>query len=249
MKKYQDIELDYAKGVQPVSTIHKLLTYTTAILFIVLVYMAFIYSPVEKTMGPVQKIFYAHVPSAWIAGVAFLGVFILSIAFLITRKRIYDLYAGISAEIGVVFTTIVLTTGPIWGRSSWNSWWSWEPRLTTTLILWFIYLAYVMIRHMDSPWDKRARLAAVFGIIGFLDVPIVFFAIRWWNTKMHPIVFGEGKDQSGGGLEPEMLATLFVGLGAFTLLYIVLLQKGVMIEKAKIAVQAYKEKLQDKLVR
>jgi heme exporter protein C len=229
--------------------LHKFFTFATIIAFLVALYFAFIYAPVEKTMGIVQKIFYFHVGSAWVGGFAFLVVFICSIAFLITRNRVFDLYAGVSAEIGVVFTTIVLTTGPIWGRSAWNTWWTWEPRLTTTLILWFIYLAYIMIRNMEAPWDKKARLASVFGIIGFLDVPIVFFAVRWWNTKMHPIVFGEGKSQSGGGLEPEMLTAMFVAIGAFTLLYITLLQKGIYIDKAKIAVHQYKEKLQEKLVR
>ncbi len=124
---------------------------------------------------------------------AFFVTFVFSILYLVKRKRIFDTYAYVSAEIGVVFTIIVLTTGPIWAKSSWNTWWVWEPRLITTLILFFIYVAYIMIRQMDGVWDKKARLCAVFGIIGFVDVPIVFFAIRWWQTKLHPIVFGNGR--------------------------------------------------------
>jgi heme exporter protein C len=230
------------------SKLHKVLTIIAAISILISIYLAFIFAPVEKVMGVVQKIFYFHVGSAWNAFLAFFIVFILSIAYLITRKRKFDIYAGISAEIGVVFTLIVLITGPIWARSSWNTWWTWEPRLTTTLILLFIYLAYIMIRKMEGPWDKKARLAAIFGIIGFIDVPIVFMAIRWWESKLHPIVFGEGPSQTGGGIETTMLIALIVTTISLTLLYVVLLQKGVNIEKAKLRVQEFKEKIQGNII-
>jgi heme exporter protein C len=230
------------------SLVHRVLVWATIISILTSFYLIFIYAPLETTMREVQKIFYIHVSSAWVAFLAFFVVFVLSIMYLVTRKRIYDIYAGISAEIGVVFTTIVMTTGPIWARSSWNTWWAWEPRLTTSLILWFIYLAYIMIRQMDGAWDKKARLSAVFGIIGFIDVPIVFMAIRWWQSKFHPIVFGDGPSQKGGGVEPEMLVALITMTISFTLLYVVLLQKGVYLEKAKITVENWKEKLREKLV-
>lgn len=186
-----------------------------------------------------------HVPIAWVAFLAFFVTFVFSILFLVTRKRLYDTYAYISAEIGVVFTTLVLITGMIWAKSSWNTWWAWEPRLTTSLILWFIYLAYVMIRQMDGVWEKKARLGAVFGIIGFVDVPIVFMAIRWWNTKFHPVVFGEGTNQSGGGISPEMLVALLTMIAATTLLYSFLLVRGVSLEKMKIKVDHYKEQVRE----
>ncbi|MHC0035964.1 cytochrome c biogenesis protein [Pseudoneobacillus sp. C159] len=230
------------------SNVHRFLVWATVFSLFTSLYLIFIYAPLEKTMREVQKIFYIHVSSAWVAFLAFFVVFILSILFLVTRKRIYDIYAGVSAEIGVVFTTIVMTTGPIWARSSWNTWWAWEPRLTTSLILWFIYLAYIMIRQMDGAWDKKARLSAVFGIIGFIDVPIVFMAIRWWQSKFHPIVFGDGPSQKGGGVEPEMLVALIAMTFTFTLFYVVLLQKGVTIQKAKIKVENWKEQLREKLV-
>ncbi|WP_160721602.1 cytochrome c biogenesis protein [Bacillus sp. USDA818B3_A] len=215
----------------------------SVISMLVAIYFIFIYAAEEKTMGAAQKIFYFHVSSAWLAFMAFFVTFVFSILFLIKRKRIFDTYAYISAEVGVVFTIIVLTTGPIWAKSSWNTWWVWEPRLITTLILFFIYIAYIMIRQMDGVWDKKARLAAVFGIIGFADVPIVFFAIRWWQTKFHPIVFGEGASQQGGGIDGTMLTALFVSLAAFTILYSYLLYKGVTFENMKIKVEHYKEKL------
>jgi heme exporter protein C len=230
------------------SKVHRFLVWATVISLFASLYLIFIYAPLEKTMREVQKIFYIHVSSAWVAFLAFFVVFVLSIMYLVTRKRVYDVYAGVSAEIGVVFTTIVMTTGPIWARSSWNTWWAWEPRLTTSLILWFIYLAYIMIRQMDGAWDKKARLSAVFGIIGFIDVPIVFMAIRWWQSKFHPIVFGDAPNQKGGGVEPEMLVALIAMTITFTLFYVVLLQKGVNIEKAKIKVENWKEQLREKLV-
>lgn len=227
------------------SKLQNILAGATVLSLIVGLSLVFLYAPIEKVMGIVQKIFYVHVPIAWIAFLAFFVTFVFSILFLVKRKRIYDTYAYVSAEIGVVFTTLVLLTGMIWGRSSWNSWWSWEPRLTTSLILWFIYLAYVMIRQMDGVWEKKARLAAVFGIIGFVDVPIVFMAIRWWESKFHPVVFGEGASQSGGGIEPEMLVALLVMIAFTSLLYSFLLVRGVALEKMKIKVEQYKEQLRD----
>lgn len=229
------------------SMLSKLLYGGTVISFLAAIYLIFMYAELERVMGAVQKIFYMHVPSAWVAFLAFFVTFVFSILFLIKRKRIYDTYAYVSAEIGVVFTLIVLTTGPIWARSSWNTWWSWEPRLTTTLILFFIYVAYIMVRQMDGVWDKKARLAAVFGIIGFADVPIVFFAIRWWQSKFHPVVFGEGASQSGGGISDTMLVALLVSITAFTFLYAYLLHKGVIFENMKIKVSQYKEKLRESL--
>lgn len=207
--------------------------------------LVFAWAPIEKQMGIVQKIFYFHVASAWTAFLAFAVVCAYSLLFLRTRMRKHDVVASVSAEIGVVFTTIVLITGPIWGRSAWNTWWSWEPRLTTTLVLWFLFVAYLMVRKMDGSWEKKARLAAVFGIIGFLDVPIVFMAIRWWRTKFHPIVFGSGVGQQGGGIEPEMLITLLVCLFALTLFYFFLLLRGIRLEQARIRVEAVKQQLRD----
>jgi heme exporter protein C len=229
------------------SLLTKILYGGMVVSFLIAIYTIFMYAEIEKTMGVVQKIFYMHVPSAWVAFLAFFVTFVFSILFLFKRKRIFDTYAYVSAEIGVVFTLIVLTTGPIWAKSSWNTWWAWEPRLTTTLILFFLFMAYLMVRQMDGPWDKKARLSAVFGIIGFADVPIVFFAIRWWQSKFHPIVFGDGPSQEGGGISSTMLVALLVTIAAFTFLYAYLLHKGVSFEKMRIKVSQYKQKLRESL--
>lgn len=225
----------------------KILLAGSVVSVLVAIYLIFMYAEIEKTMGVVQKIFYFHVASAWCGFLAYGVTFVFSILYLVKRKRIYDIYAYVSAEIGVVFTTIVLTTGPIWAKASWNTWWTWEPRLTTTLILWFIYVGYIMVRQMDGVWDKKARLSAVFGIIGFADVPIVFFSIRWWQTKLHPIVFGSGVSQTGGGITPKMLVALMVSLTALTFLYSYLLNRGVSFEKMKLKVEQYKEKLREEM--
>jgi heme exporter protein C len=198
-------------------------------------------------MGETQKIFYIHVGTAWVAFLAFFVVGFYSVWTLIKPNMNRYIYAGISAEIGVVFTTITLLSGMTWGRASWNTWWSWEPRLVTTLILLFIYVAYLFIRKMDGSWEKIAKLSSVFGIIGCLNVPIVFMAIRWWNSKLHPVVFGEGKNQSGGGIEPEMLATLLFSVFTITVLYVFLMRKGAEIDKMRNIVKKSKNKLINKL--
>lgn len=213
----------------------------------ILLYLIFIWSPVEKIMGETQKIFYIHVGTAWVAFLAFFVVGFYSVMTLIKPMMSRFIYAGVAAEIGVLFTTITLITGMTWGRASWNTWWSWEPRLVTTLILWFIYIAFLFIRKMDGSWEKIAKLSSVFGIIGCLNVPIVFMAIRWWNSKLHPIVFGDGPSQSGGGIEPEMLVTLLISVFTITILFVFLMRKGAEIERMRNIVKTSKNKIMNKL--
>lgn len=216
----------------------------TAVMMFIAMYFVFIWTPIERNMGVVQKIFYFHVASAWNAFFAFFIVAVFSVLFLVTKKRVYELMAGVSAEIGVIFTAIVLTTGPIWARSAWNTWWTWEPRLTTTLILFFMYIGYIMIRHLDMEWQRKARLASVFGIISFINVPIVYMSIRWWESNLHPVVVGQG----GGGLETSMLITLIFSVFTFTCLFVVLLQRGLQVEKLRLAVTRVKSRKQERMI-
>lgn len=190
-------------------------------------YMVFFYAPIEKTMGVAQRIFYFHVPSAWIAFLAFFIVMVASIAYLRTNLRKWDILAYASAEIGTLFCTIVLVTGTLWAKSAWNVWWTWDLRLTTTLVLWLMYAGYLMLRKYVEG-ERGAKYAAVFGIIAFLDVPCVYFSIRWWRT-LHPraVIMGE----RGAGLDPAMLTTLLVSLVAFMVFYWYLLQHRVAIER------------------
>lgn len=219
------------------SLIEKVLAWSTFLAVFVALYLALVYAPTEKTMGDVQRIFYFHVASAWVGMMAFFVVFVASIAYLLTRRTNWDIYAHTSAEIGVVFTTIVLITGPIWAKPIWNTWWTWDPRLTTTLILWFLYLAYAKIRSAIGEEEKKARLAAVFGILAFVVVPIDFLAIRWWRT-MHP---GALVTSNGIALAPDMMLAFFASLFAFTLLYCYFMMRSVRIERMKAEIRWLKE--------
>lgn len=187
----------------------------TLVMIPVALYFAFVYAPVEARMGVVQKIFYFHVSSAWIGFFALFIAFIASIIFLAKRSRKADDLAEASVEIGFIFCLIVCLTGPLWARPTWGAWWTWDPRLTTTLVLMFIYAAYILMRKFIDDPEKKAKYCAVLGIIGFFDVPVVFMSIRWWNS-IHPNVAQPG----GGGLHPDMRTAMFVALAAFTLLYV-----------------------------
>lgn len=212
-----------AKG--PARDLTQTLGLIAAVAVLVALGLVFLWVPAERIMGDVQRIFYFHVASAWNAFLAFLVVFVASIAFLRTGAHRWDILAFSSAEIGVVFTTITLITGPIWARPIWNTWWSWDPRLTTTLILWFIYLAYLVIRASAEGSQQQARLAAVFGIIGFVDVPIVFMSTRWWRS-IHPTLIQADKMN----MEPSMVFTMVFAFVSFTILYAFLLSYRVRLE-------------------
>ena len=196
-----------------------ILAIATVIAILIDLYGALLWAPTEAVMGDVQRIFYFHMPSAWLAlGPGFTVVFVCSIMYLVTKDLKYDRIAAASAEIGVMFTTITLVTGPLWARPIWGAYWTWDARLTTTLVLWFIYVAYLMLRSSSAAGHKRARLSAVFGIVGWVDVPIVFMSIRWWRT-IHPLLISG----QGMSLDPSMELVLFYSLAAFTLLYVYLL--------------------------
>lgn len=195
------------------ATVARVLAVLTAAFLGLALWMALFYAPREMMMGDAQRIFYFHVPSAWIGFLAFFFVFVGSLLYLRTRARRWDMLAQASAEIGVVFTTLVLLTGPLWAKVVWGVYWVWDARLTTTLILWLIYIGYLMLRS-TAEGERRARFAAVLGIIGFLDVPLIYLSVSWWRT-MHPGYVAT----EPGGLTPAMTQTLMVALASFTLLF------------------------------
>jgi len=176
------------------------------------------YVPTEATMGVVQRIFYFHVPAAITSFLAFFVTFIASVAYLATRRLFWDQLAMSSVEIGVLLCTAVIVSGPLWARPVWGQWWPWDPRLTTTLILWLLYIAYLLLRSYTENREQQARFCAVLGIVAFLDVPIVYYAVRWWRG-IHPVVFGSG----GGGIAPRMSHAFQASLFTFFLLYTLLL--------------------------
>ena len=202
--------------------------------------LIFLYVPTEETMGMVQRIFYLHVPLAWVAFLSFAIIFIASILYLRKRDERWDRLARSAAEIGLIFTTLVLITGPIWAKAAWGVWWTWDARLTTTLILWLIYLAYLLVRGSAADESRGARFAAVVGIIGFIDVPVAALAIVLWRTQHpSPLIFE-------GGLSPAMLLTLMVCLAAFTVIYAQLLITRVRLRQTESEVKRLKAGLRRK---
>jgi heme exporter protein C len=181
----------------------------TALLLSVALYEALIGAPTERSMGDVQRIFYYHVPSAWTAFLLFLINFVASLIYLIQRNNNADVVALVSAEVGVVFCTVVLITGPIWARPVWGIWWTWDLRLTLTLVLWLIYVSYLVLRRFSTS-SQTPMLAAVLAIFGALDVPLVYFSIWFFRTQHPSPVIG-----GGGSLDPRMAHVLLINWAAF----------------------------------
>ena len=190
-------------------------------------YMAFLQAPREKTMGDLQRIFYFHVPSAIMGIIAFAVNFGASTMFLVKKDRRWDNLALSACEIGVMFISMVLITGPIWAKPVWFVWWTWSPRLTSSLILWMLYVAYLLIRTYVPDPDRRAMVSAVFGIIAFVDAPIVWFSIRWWRD-IHPSPMLET-----GGLSPAMRPAFYVCAAAFLILFLYLIRRRYFLESIR----------------
>lgn len=182
---------------------------------------AIYFTPTEAVQGPAQKIFYIHAPSAWVAFLAFFLVALASGLYLWLREARLDRIAEASAEVGVVFTTVVLITGPLWGKPVWGTYWTWDARLTLTLFLWFIYVAYMVLRGAIDDRDMRARYSAVVGILGALLIPFIHLSVYFFRTlHPRPILM----KPSAPSLPGEMLTTILIAFGAFTLLYVALLR-------------------------
>ncbi len=182
------------------------------------IYAVFVYVPTDKFQGIVQRIFYFHVPLAIMTFVAFGTVAVASGMFLWRGGRGWDRLAHSSAEVGMLFCTLVLITGPIWAKPIWGTWWTWDARLTTTLILWLIYAGYLMLRSVSGPGDQGARYAAIVGVVGAIDIPIINRSVYWWRT-IHPAVLITREGGSGLG-DPRMQATLGICFLAFLLLFV-----------------------------
>lgn len=179
----------------------------TAGLMALALWMIFIWVPTEANLGLVQRALYFHVPVAIFALGAIVLVAIGSVGFLITNRPRWDWFAHASAEMGVVVGALALITGSIWARPIWNVWWTWDAKLTTTLILWFIFIGYLMLRAYAPPGRQGARLAAILGVIGAIDAPIIYYAADLWRTAHPGRVTGPGAE---GSLESEMALTLLV---------------------------------------
>lgn len=216
----------------------------TAVLMIAATALVFLYAPREATMGDVQRIFYFHVPSAWVAGLAYLITLVAGMAYLRTNDRKWDRLALCSVEIGVVFTLMNIISGAIWACHIWNDCWPWgEPRITTATITWLVYVAYLMLRAGIENPERRARYAAVYGIVGFVSVPITYFSIVL-TRSIHPVVFGPNNPAAKGDapLTPRMLQTFFFCLFTFTIVYVTLLWNRLRLEQLTERVEQLKAK-------
>jgi heme exporter protein C len=185
----------------------------TAVSMLVNIWAILVVAPVDAVQGTPFRIFYFHVPIAWVAFLAFFIVFVASVVYLWRRDERWDWLARAAAEVGTIFTTITLVVGSLWGRTIWGAWWTWDPRLTTTLILWFIYVGYLMLRSYTGRTASGARAAAVLGILGFVDVPIDYLSVTWWRSLHPPATYVQA------GLPVSAAGTLMFSLFTFTLLF------------------------------
>lgn len=184
-------------------------------------YLALIFAPMELNMGNVQKVFYFHVANAWVGMLGFISAGVAGIAYLRTQDTKWDIVEVAAVEISLVFFLIAIVLGSIWAKPAWNTWWTWEPRLTTAAITEMIYLAYFMLRNGIEDPNRRARFSAVYTLIGAVSVPITFMAIRLFRT-IHPVVIGTQSAQAQGGfnMSPDMKIAFFFSLFAFTFIFI-----------------------------
>jgi heme exporter protein C len=199
-------------------------------LVIAAAYASFYIAPEESTMGVVQRIFYFHVGSAWAGMDAFLVCFICNLLYVFKRDQKYDAMAVSAAEVGLALMTVVLITGPIWAKPAWGIYWTWDARLTSTFVLWLLYVSYLLLRSLVEEPDRRALLSSLFGIFAFIDVPLVFGAIRWWRTQHpSPVIMGG----PGSGLDPTMSKVFFFSVFAMHILMVFLLIERYGLEKMK----------------
>ncbi|MCL6637246.1 MAG: cytochrome c biogenesis protein CcsA, partial [Alicyclobacillus sp.] len=189
-------------------------TAVVALLGWVFLYLALLASPPERVMGQLVRIMYFHVACAWVALFAFTVACVAAAIYLWRRNLRWDALSACSIEVGLVYTTLTLASGSLWAKPVWNTWWTWDPRLTTTLILWFLYAAYLLLRGTISGAQRRARVSAVLAILAFVDVPIIHLSVTWWRS-IHPAVV----DDTGFHMPPAMTHALLCGFAAFLAWY------------------------------
>jgi heme exporter protein C len=193
-------------------------------------YAALFIAPDEATMHLIQRIFYFHVPAGMDAIFAFTIVFIGNIGYLVQRRQHWDWLAVSAAEVGTAFNTVVLITGPIWAKPAWGVWWVWDARLTSTLVLWLLYVSFLLLRNLMSDPERRSMFSAVYGIFLFLDVPLVYFSIRIWRTQHpQPVIFGGEKS----GLDPTMAKVFYLCLIAMTAVMAILIRQRYVLERSR----------------
>lgn len=224
----------------------KILDVVSALLFLAALWMALVYAPLEAVMGAVQKVFYFHIANAWIGMLGFIVAGIAGVTYLVTKNMKWDMVELSAVEISLVFFSVTIVLGSIWAYPVWNTWWTWDPRLTSAAILELIYLAYLMLRQGIEDPERRARFGAVYTLIGALSVPITFFTIRIFRT-IHPVVIGSSDSSAQGtfAMTPHMLQTMFFCLFAFSIIFITLLWHRIRLAQMQQKVEELKLQLTD----
>ena len=202
-----------------------IITLVGAAAMLVELYLVFVYAPIEKQMGIVYKVLFFHAPSAYAMYIGFGVSALCSAAYLVKRDERWDAWAVAGAEVGAAFCLIMLTTGPLWGRKAWGTYWTWDPRLTSTLLAGMIYFAYIILRSFGGIGEVERRFAAGLSIFGLLDIPVIHYSVQRWRGTHPTVITGKG-----GGLSPEMYPALFMGFGVFTLLAILLIWQRARVE-------------------
>jgi len=207
--------------MQPKPVALKVLDILSIILLVISTYLALFFAPTERVMGDVQRVFYFHIGTAWTALLGFILAGVFSVVYLIRKDLKWDRLQVAAIEVSLVFFLITIVLGSIWARPAWNTWWTWDPRLTTAAITELIYVAYFMLRQgIDDP-DRRARFGAVYALVGGLSAPITFFAIRLFRT-IHPVVIGGTNPEADGGfsMTADMRVAFFFALFTFTIIFV-----------------------------
>lgn len=229
--------------MEPKPRLLTLLDIITVSLLVIATGMVFFYAPMEAVMGQVQRVFYFHVAAGWVGMLSFMAAAIAGIIYLASGNRRWDIVGLSAVEIGVAFIFINIITGSIWARPIWNTWWTWDPRLTTATVMQLIYLAYLMLRQGIEDPDRRARFGAVYAILGFASVPLTFFSARMFRT-IHPIVIaGSPAGEGTFDMTTTMLQTFLFSLLTFTFIFVDLLWHRIRLGRLAEKVEQIKMKV------
>ena len=224
----------------------KILNILSIILLGVSMYLSLVFAPTEATMGDVQRIFYTHVSVGWVGMIGFLLALVAGIFYLITGKKKWDIVGLAGVEVGLVFVFLNIISGSVWAKATWNTWWTWDPRLITATIMELIYIAYLMLRRSIDEPGRRGRFSAIYAIIGFVSVPLTFLSIRIWNT-IHPVVIasGDAGADTGMNMTSNMRIAFFFALFTFTVIGITLIWHRIRIGFLTDKIEEIKMKLED----
>ena len=236
-----DTDLGRKSGLLSGGILKEVLLGVSALLMAVTLYLIFFWVPTEANLGISQRIFYFHVPLAWIGMVSIVVVAVASLMHLKTNKESWDSLAYSTAELGVVFATLILVTGAIWAKPVWGVWWSWDFKLTTTLVLWFIYVGYLMLRAYSSKGSQGRRYSSVVALFGAIDALFIILASYWWRN-VHPEIIVAPSGVDGNTLNAQMGITLLVSLVAFTALYVYLLIERYSLRRSEVALDELHQK-------